>query len=359
MHALAAFAAAVAVAVNPVGAYRFPDGSVAALVPQTGGLRYVDYASGALRQLRPAGRELVGGPGVSLPDPVSVRLRVNANGVVRDGQVGARIPVVDQRVRFRAGGIELAGRLLRPRGRGPFPAVVLVPGSVPARLDTYDLWAYFFVSQGYAVLSYDKRGVGGSQGSYDASADEANLRRLAADAVGSVEWLRSHRLVDPRRVGLAGGSQAGWTIVLAASMSPDVRFAAIQSGPAMSVARQLAYGELTEHGARDVTADEVAAALAGVPDGGYDPRPALASLSIPILWQLGALDKRMRTAETVANVAAVTGHDYTVRVYEGGAHSLRLTAHGLVSEERDSPGFAPAVFRDLAAWLRSHVAALP
>src|SRR5437773_6250039 len=38
----------------------------------------------------------------------------------------------------------------------------------------------YFAAQGLAVLSYDTRGVDGSSGRYSKSADEANLRNLAA-----------------------------------------------------------------------------------------------------------------------------------------------------------------------------------
>jgi len=136
-----------------------------------------------------------------------------------------------------------------------------------------------------------------------------------------------------------------------------VRFAAIQSGPGMSVARQAAYASLTREGALVPPPDDaqIAARLAATADGGYDPRPALASLRIPVLWQLGSVDKRMNTAETVADLAALTpGHDFTVRVYPGGAHSLRQTADGLIAEEQASPGFVAGAFADLAAWLRTH-----
>jgi len=43
----------------------------------------------------------------------------------------------------------------------------------------------------------------------------------------------------------------------------------------------------------------------------------------------------------------------TVRIYPGGAHSLRATANGLISEERDTTGFVSGLFVDLAAWLQA------
>jgi uncharacterized protein len=225
---------------------------------------------------------------------------------------------------------------------------------VPAHVDTYDLWALFFASRGFAVLSYDKRGVGASTGRYVRASTEANLRALSRDALAGVDWLRRRPDVDAKRIGLSGGSQAGWVIAMAAARSSHVRFAALQSGPAMSVGRQLAYGALTKDGLLAPDDAQVQSALDGVPDSGYDPRPDLAALRIPVLWQQGAADRRMFTPETLANLAAIqsTGtHAFTVRVYPGGAHSLRLTAHGTIAEERTSPGFVPGLFDDLAAWL--------
>jgi hypothetical protein len=232
---------------------------------------------------------------------------------------------------------------------------VIVPGSVPAHVDTYDLWALFFASRGFAVLSYDKRGVGGSTGRYVRAATDANLRALAGDALAGVDWLRRRHDVDATRIGLSGGSQAGWTIAVAAARSSHIRFAALQSGPAMSVGRQLAYGALTKDGLLAPDDARIRSTLADVPNSGYDPRPALAALRIPVLWQLGAADKRMYTPETLANLSAIesTGsHAFTVHVYPGGAHSLRVTADGTIAQEHTSPGFVPGVFQDLTDWLR-------
>jgi len=286
--------------------------------------------------------------------------RGSAAGVRFQGRVARRVPLVARTATFHDGGVRIAARLLLPPGRGPFPAVEIVAGSPPTHVDSYDLWALFFASHGFAVLSTDKRGVGGSTGRYVRAATDANLHDLAADALAGVAWLRRQPEIDASRIGLSGGSQAGWTIVLAAAESRTVRFAAIQSGPAMSVGRQLAYARLTRQGGADPppTDAEIHAALDTAPASGFDPKPSIAALRIPVLWQLGSVDKRMYTPETVADlgpIIAAGGHDFTVRVYPGGAHSLRLTAHGLIREEAESPGFVQAVFADLGAWLDAHV----
>lgn len=366
---LAVLAAGAAVATgaraglsSAVGAYRVTGGDLVSLVVAEGRLRLVDYGSGEMRSLRKVSPELyVGGPGVSVLSPVRVRVQLGRhNGIVVGGRVGRRLPLVVRQVAFTDGPVRLAGRLLRPPGRGPFPAVAIVPGSEPAHRTTYDLWAYFFVAHGFAVLSYDKRGVGGSSGTYVRAAATSNLDVLASDALAAVRWLRSQPYVDSRRVGLDGGSQAGWVIEMAAARSPAVRFATLQSAPAMSVGRQLAYDALTRQGwtTPPPSATWIATALAHVPDSGYDPRATLASLRIPVLWQLGSVDKRMYTPETIAILRRITAdgrHRFAVHVYAGGAHSLRLTQDGLVRQEQTSPGFVRGVFSDLASWLRSHL----
>src|SRR5439155_23595107 len=134
----------------------------------------------------------------------------------------------------------------------------------------------------------------------------------------------------------------GWIMALAASQSSDLAFAAFQSGPAMSVGRQRAYAALTVNGKREPppTDADIRAALSGVGDDGFDPKPAIRALRIPTLWQYGDVDKRQYTPESVA-ILADAAPSATVRVYPGGAHSLRATANGLISEERDTTGFVP------------------
>lgn len=338
------------------------NGEFVSLFVNQGHLRVLNYDSGEYRALQPKPHGLwVGGPGATVFTPISVRVRVKAaDAITVDGARGALLHPRVQMLSFSDGGVHFAARLLLPPGDGPFPGVVIVPGSERANRWTYDLWADFYVAHGVAVLTYDKRGVRDSGGRYDSSAATSNLETLANDALAGLTLLRAQPQVDPARVGLTGGSQAGWVIEIAAAHSAAVKFALLQSAPAMSVGRQLAYAKIAEWGQRDPppTDSEIRTELAGKPDAGYDPHADIASLHIPVLWQLGAVDKRMYTPETVADLQRVESsgtHQFTVDVYPGSAHSLRLTRNGLVREERSSPGFCPGVFPDLVAWLKMHV----
>lgn len=74
-----------------------------------------------------------------------------------------------------------------------------------------------FAADGFAVLTYDKRGVGESGGVYEAhyNTSPENLSLLAGDASAALEWLLDRRERRGRKSGFWGISQAGWIIPLA------------------------------------------------------------------------------------------------------------------------------------------------
>ncbi|MET8163144.1 alpha/beta hydrolase [Streptomyces sp. NPDC005329] len=94
--------------------------------------------------------------------------------------------------------------------------VVMVGGSGPSdrHNDTYfPPIRRYLVDAGVAVLSYDKRGVGGSSGEWR----DATLDDLAADAVAALDFLRAQPGVRPEAVGLFGHSEGGWVVLRAAT----------------------------------------------------------------------------------------------------------------------------------------------
>lgn len=124
---------------------------------------------------------------------------------------GRMLPLRSDPVTFRNGEVVLAGEIVRPAGNGPHPGVVFVHGSGPATRNDYREWSYFFASNGFAVLIYDKRGAGDSGGDYR----RADFTVLADDAVEAVRTLRAHEDVDSLAVGLSGGSQGAWVTPIA------------------------------------------------------------------------------------------------------------------------------------------------
>src|SRR5207237_4135224 len=122
----------------------------------------------------------------------------------RDGTVtaGRRIhPYREERVEYANGAVRLAGTLLTPFGKGPFPAVVMVHGSNAQPREPYlFLGADYFARHGIAALIYDKRGVGESTGKWEG----ASFDDLAGDALAGVSFLASRREIARRQIGLYG-----------------------------------------------------------------------------------------------------------------------------------------------------------
>jgi pimeloyl-ACP methyl ester carboxylesterase len=137
----------------------------------------------------------------------------------------------------RAGGVRFAGTLTRPKGDGPFPAVLLITGSGAQDRDEtlfghkpFLVLADALTRRGFAVLRVDDRGVGGSTGDIlDATIDD-----LVADALAGVAFLKARAAVDPKRIGLVGHSEGGWVAPLAATKSKDVAYIAMIAGPGLS-----------------------------------------------------------------------------------------------------------------------------
>lgn len=131
-------------------------------------------------------------------------------------------------------GIKLSGTLTIPEGEGPFPAVILITGSGAQNRNEelmghkpFLVIADHLTRNGIAVLRYDDRGTGRSQGIY-ASATSADL---ATDAAAALDYLKTRRETDPGAIGLAGHSEGGLIAPIVASSRTDVAFIVSLAGP--------------------------------------------------------------------------------------------------------------------------------
>jgi uncharacterized protein len=340
------------------GGYRLADGTVLSLaVTPDGGLLYTNTRTGDLRQLSPptAPGRFTFGPSYLVAGPVrgtitvkGPRLTLVTGGRTRTAQ---RITVRRQAVSFAGQGVRLAGKVTSPATAGKHPAVAIVHGSEAGDRDYYDMLVNFYSSLGYVVLTYDKRGVGASKGVYQEFPSVRNVENLAGDAIGAVRVLAARKDVDAGRIGLAGASQAGWIIPRAAARSPLVKFAVVAAGPAVSVGEQGLYAGLTGQGTSDPTKAQIDEQLSGAEPSGFDPRPDLEKLTIPMLWLYGLEDKVVYAPQSVAVLQALPTPP-TVKTFPRAGHFLLDTPHGLNSELTGAHRFV--YLQTIAAWLRDH-----
>ena len=144
---------------------------------------------------------------------------------------GGGVATADRPVAVPAAGgeVALAGTVTVPAGPGPHPAAVLVGGFGPNNRDgsfgergdgAYRGWAEALAERGLAVLRYDKRGIGESEGP---ALSWLDARPLAADAAAATRLLAGLPGIDPERVTLIGHSQGGDLALAAALVAPATR----------------------------------------------------------------------------------------------------------------------------------------
>jgi uncharacterized protein len=324
-----------------------------------GAPRLLDLDTGEVHGLYGRGSAFDIGSGFATRAPAAGTASFGAAGAVIGGESAQRLRVRQLEVRFRGGGVTLAGTLTIPPGAGRHPAVAFVHGSGPqTRAYLPDLGA-LLLHQGVAVLAYDKRGNGQSAGNYPGeSPTPFTIDVLASDAQAAVRFLAAQPELDPARVGLAGHSQAGWIVPRAAAREPKVRFAILFAGPAVTADENDLYQDLTGEGeSPQQSSDEAidAEVLARGPSG-FDPMPAIRSLRIPALWVYGGLDKHIPTRLSVRllePLAGEAGRDYSVVVLPNANHALVETQTGLTAEMLRSNTFAPGLFPGVGEWLRA------
>jgi dipeptidyl aminopeptidase/acylaminoacyl peptidase len=158
---------------------------------------------------------------------------------LRLGTVLARTGAYTQyAVTYEANGLTISGIMNVPRGKGPFPALVLAHGYIDPAVYTsgrglareQDLLA----RNGYVVLHTDYRNHAGSD---DDPANDVNLRLgYTADTIGAVLALRSSGRpeIDGDRIGLLGRSMGGGVVYNTLVVEPGLVDAAVVFAPVSS-----------------------------------------------------------------------------------------------------------------------------
>lgn len=297
------------------------------------------------------------GSGLGVRAPVTGRAVFSPNNVTVDGIVGTRIAAAESQVRFRSGNVLLAGTLSVPLTPGRHPAVAMVHGSGFTTRTDEAVMASYYVSRGLAVLTYDKRGTGLSGGRYPGEAPTPSaVDTYARDAAAAATFLAGQRDVDPARLGLAGSSQAGWIMPLAAARQAVVRFLVLVSGPTVTAGEQQIYQDLTTEGARTPAQSpaEILAAVRREGPSGFDPMLSIRKLRIPALWLYGSIDQHVPAKlclERLAPLLADGTNAFQAVEFASADHFLLLTEHALQTEELRTSHYAATTFATIDAWL--------
>ena len=134
-------------------------------------------------------------------------------------------------------GIKLAGTFTFPSKKGKYPTVVLISGSGPQDRDEtlmghkpFLVLADKLTRAGIAVLLFDDRGVGKSEGNFGA----ATTVDFSYDAEAAIRYLKTRKEVKTSRMGLIGHSEGGLIAPMTALRNKDISFIVMLAGPGLS-----------------------------------------------------------------------------------------------------------------------------
>jgi pimeloyl-ACP methyl ester carboxylesterase len=317
----------------------------------------------------------------------------------------------EEEVTFHNGDVTLAGVVKVPVTVGPHPAVVLIHGSGAGSREQLTILAHFFVHEGFAVLSFDKRGCGASTGDWR----RADFDDLAGDILAGVEFLQEYRNIYPKQVGLWGISQGGWIAPLSASFSKEIAFIISHSGPGVTPAQQELYRlenllpkvgfskeevtkilevyellfEFVKTGKKGERLDTSIIKLREDPklsrllpplsqnikaeelyekqpigDPGwylhlnidFDPGPVYEKVTCPVLAIFGKYDFTLPVEESAERIEAalkVSGNtDYTIKILSNAGHGILEMKGSALSDFVSPPKAAHGYFEMMADWLQ-------
>ncbi|MEN6333995.1 MAG: alpha/beta fold hydrolase [Phycisphaerales bacterium] len=313
-----------------------------------------------------------------------------------------------------AANVRIAGTLTIPRGKGPFPAVLLIAGSGRSDRDEsvlghkpFLVLADHLTRRGIAVLRVDKRGIGKSTGTFEGS----GIKEFASDALAGVEYLKHRKEVDPRRIGLVGHSEGGSVAPMVAAQSADVSYLVLLAAPGMSAFDILVLQDGTEAKAAGCSDEQVSlirgfsrryygivlrskdaaeveretnALYASLTDAekkaidwpnlhgtlslawGLDPtsrgtlesdiRPTLRQVQCPVLALNGGMDAQVPAKENLADIEealkAGGNKDHTLRELPGLNHLFQTCRTGAVSEYiKIEETMSPTVLQIVSDWI--------
>ncbi len=185
-------------------------------------------------------------------------------------------------------GLIISGRLSKPSGVGPFPAIVLLHGCDGIGVWN-DVWMQRLTTWGYVVLDVDSL-TPRREGSICERPFKVSESSRALDAHGAKNYLAALEVVDPAHIAVVGMSHGGGAVLSAVSTETVSMFEAFQAAVAF-----------------------------------YPWCDDLKQLNAPLLILMGAKDDwtpAPRCKETVSK--AKSDHDVDLKIYPEAYHVFDL-----------------------------------
>jgi len=282
-------------------------------------------------------------------------------------------PYRSEDVKFenKAAGITLAGTLTLPQEGKKFPVAVLVTGSGPQNRNEellghkpFFVLSDYLTRNGIAVLRFDDRGVGESIGKFET----ATLDDFASDASAAVNYLKTRKEINPKKIGVIGHSEGGTiAFMLASNKNNGLAYIVSMAGmaiPGDSLLRMQRYllskamGISDENIAKnekmveDITAKQMATPeIKSIIN--CNPAAALTKIKCPVLALNGEKDLQVPADINLDRIKALVKDKVTAKKYPNLNHLFQHCATGLPTEYGNiEETMSPEVLNDIATWIK-------
>ncbi len=206
---------------------------------------------------------------------------------------------------------------------GSNPALVLPHGGPTGQMiDYWNTDVAALTSRGYICLAPNPRGSTG----YGLDFQKANFQDLGGgdlkDEIAGVEFLKATGYVDPKKIGITGGSYGGFMTLIAIGKAPDIWAAAVEAYGIISWSTMLK--------SSDPSLNEYLKALLGDPDKNQkiyeadSPITYIRNEKAPLLVLQGDNDPRVpkEEAQQVVDILRKEGHVVDVHYYPNEGHGF-------------------------------------
>jgi dienelactone hydrolase len=252
-------------------------------------------------------------------------------------QIGDSRPKIDARlaaetdfVRIKArDGLDLPVYLTRPKGKGPWPTVVLVHGGPNVRGWSWewDADSQFLASRGYLVVKPEFRGSSGYGEEWSVAGRRQWGLKMQDDIADATRWAAAKGLADPARTCIAGANYGGYATLMGLVRYPELYRCGIASSAVtdLGLMHDIHWSELGED-----YRENAMPILVGDPDkdseqfAATSPLKQAARITRPLLLAHGGIDRRVPIEHATRLRDALLAHHapLTWVEYKDEAHGL-------------------------------------
>ena len=139
---------------------------------------------------------------------------------------------MEKQINFRVNKEQIVGMLHLPENKGKVPAIIMCHGFTGDKVGPYPyLFVYmarYLASRGFAVLRFDFRGSGESEGKFE----KQNIPSMLLDLDKAIEFISTQKEINSEKIGLVGHSRGGSVAIIKTSEDPRIKALVTWAAPA-------------------------------------------------------------------------------------------------------------------------------